>query len=96
MARFPFTGDGRTDGPRIAACVYLVIGAIELFRGGWRSLEWIGWLLLALGFIGMSTHQESAKTGRSLWGQPSYVLGVAVALLGLATMVYSSLVHRHH
>jgi hypothetical protein len=88
------TGDGRFRGLRFSGCLYLVIVAISLIGDGWQSRNWIAWLLLALGFFGMSEHVESAQSRGSKWRSPHYVLGMCATLLGLGLMVYQ-LVVRH-
>ena len=95
MESFFRTSDGRLRGLRIGGCLYLVIVAMNLIEDGWRSLNWIAWLLVALGFFTMSAGEESVQPrGVSKWSSPHFVAGTAAALLGLALMAYR-LVARH-
>lgn len=71
---------GSVGGVRLAACFYLVIAVISLIRVGWRSFEFAGNVLMALGFSLMSF----AESSRS----PRYAAGITVAVLGLGFVVY--------
>jgi len=84
---FLHTSDGRLRVLRLLGCLQLVFAAGDLFVYGWRSLEWIGSVIFALGCFGMSAHEESALPQGSRWHSPPFVLGMVAALLSLAVRV---------
>jgi hypothetical protein len=84
---FLHTADGRLRVLRLLGWLNLVLAAGDLVVYGWRSLEWIGGLVFALGCFGMSAHEESAQPQGSRWRSPQFVLGMTAALLSLTVGV---------
>jgi hypothetical protein len=82
------TGDGRLRGLSIAGCLYLPVVIIDLIAEGWRSVGWLGSLLLALGFFAMSEADANAQSQRSAFRSPWGVAGLAASLLGLGLLIY--------
>jgi hypothetical protein len=88
-------GDPRFRGLRMCGCLFLLTAAIDLLDDGWRSTDWVGRLLMALGFFGMSAHEESDQArGGPRWRSKPYVAGVSAGLLGLG-ILFVPLIARH-
>jgi hypothetical protein len=75
----------------IASC-YLSIAALNIYRTGFGSLNWIPWILLAVGILSLEytpVEQDGKKrptiifSGRNKASFAATILGVAL-LLGLA------------
>lgn len=64
---------------RLGALAYLVNAVFALISGGWHSIVWIGWVLLALGFFALSLNRRST----------AYFVGMAATLLGAGVLLYA-------
>lgn len=89
--RFFVTGDGQLNGVLLAGFIYLLLAVGDLYMYGWRSHRWMATLLLSVGFMGMSAHDARTRPRGSQWRSPTYVLGMASALLGLCISTYACL-----
>jgi hypothetical protein len=86
------TTDGRLNGMRIAAWFFLAGAGLDLYSEGWRSPEFIGALMMAIGFFAMSTTDEPHASERRRMRSPLYAAGVALSALGLALQLYDTFV----
>ena len=84
MGTFFYTRDGDMRRLRVCACLYMVIAVVTLIGSGWHSLDWIGWLLMALG----CSAQEVPQPGRSQWRSPGNWLSIAVMAIGVSVLFY--------
>jgi len=79
-----YTTDGRFRRNCLAACGYLFITVLTLKSSGWRTVEWVGWFLMALGFFFDTKTEEKPK--RSLrWLTVNGVMLAGAALVTLHT-----------
>ena len=93
MVKFSNTPKGRRTRVLFGglACLFAFSSVKNLFHRGWRSIEWIAWLLLAFSFFCLAIFQsaEGLKSERSKRAYSFVVIGFAV--LGFGVMVYSSI-----
>jgi hypothetical protein len=92
-ATFLHHSDGRLRGLRLAAFIYLFNALITLVGEGWRSLSWVAWLLLAVGFLAVAPAEEHSPAGQSKWRSPRHVTGVAMMFLGVGLLFYRFVPH---
>ena len=80
----PFrTTDGRLRGLRIVACIFLFTAALNLYWDGWRSLEAVGSLLMALGLFGISLYEGKRQSDLQKMHLAVFAISVAVVVVGL-------------
>lgn len=87
MAKLFNTPEGRRILFGGAACLFAFNSVLSLFHRGWRSIEWIAWLLLAFFYLAISLGAGGSKSERSKRAY-SFV-GLGFAVLGFGVMVYS-------
>jgi len=88
MGTFFRTPDGRLRGLRVGACCYLFNSVLSMV-GDRRSLSWISWFLMAVGFFALSLASEPPLPESSKWRTPAYLVGIAAFALGFSLFVYN-------
>ena len=86
MVKFFNTPKGRRMRFGGTGCLFAFNSVLSLFHRGWRSIEWIAWLLLAFFYLAISQSAEGSKSERSKRAY-SFV-GFGFAVLGFGVMVY--------
>lgn len=85
MESFLHTPDGHLRGLSVAACCYGFNALLNLVSDGlrsrWRSISWMPWFLLALGFLALD---------RAKWPSLTALVGAATTVLGLGGLVFEA------
>jgi hypothetical protein len=93
MVDFFRAPEGQMQAVRFGAYLYLFNTLLSLLSGGWRSIPWLLWLLMAFGFFAMSRRgAESRKSSK--WRSPTYVVGCAASFLGAGLLLYRAIFIR--
>jgi hypothetical protein len=71
---------------RIGAVAYLVNAILSLINGG---VSWVGWLMLALGFLALSFAEDASQPGIFKWRSPAWCIGVVASVLGIGILLYA-------
>ena len=72
----------------------LALMVLHLIGDGWRSLGWISWLLLAVGWVLPNPIVSNTQSWKSMWSSWSSVAGVGAMLLGLGLLLIYNILLR--
>lgn len=98
MARLIFSGDywRSADGQKVAlrcgAVFYAGNAILVLSTDGWRAVSWVGWLLLAAGFVAQAAvvRRQMATGGSPVSRAPFRMAGYGFILLGVTVLCANS------
>ena len=79
---------------RIVACLFLCSASLDLYTDGWRSVEFVGSLLMALGMFAVSTSEEQHQSEPGKLRSPAFAIGLAVAVVGLGLQFFDRVAMR--
>jgi hypothetical protein len=73
---------------RLGALVYLANAIISAMGDGWHSVSWMGWVMMAAGFLALSFAEEDSQPRVFKWRSPAWSIGFAAIVFGIGLLVY--------
>lgn len=72
---------------RVGAAAYLINAILALIGNGWRSVFWIGWVAMALGFFLLSLAEDESQPGKFRWRSPVWLVGLTATVFGVVLLI---------